>query len=372
MRWRPSSEALLPKGLCPAHSPVAASPHLPLRLLLGMGGGVGGESQVTHPGGPCGSCGQGHPSSRVLSCKAAARQSGRPRYLLCPALRLLGRTWLLVCPRTCPPGRWEGLGRGSGRATHSYWSFCVSALPRRTALPVRAAPVVPGAAPAMPGFACAEHVTLRCRAWHAWHARAAVAAAAGWSAGSRGVPRALVLGTGSGARGRGADQWDFCMVRARSTWPQPRLICHFLPWPCPWPPPTLPARGACRPATPALSSWSPLFRRPSPRDLMVSPPAPPPALLSPAPHALSEAELTHHCGGGTGWALCWQPWAWASGLMGTDWGNRGWRTWRPREEGALSPPQLGPQGEACISWASSQRLPPCSPRCGQPSERPWS
>ena len=88
---------------------------------------------------------------------------------------------------------------------------------------------------------------------------------------------------------------------------------------------------------------------------MVSSLAPLPALLSVALQHLLHglAELTHCCWGVAGQGMCWQPGAWASELMGTDWVNRGQQTCRPREVGALPPPQLGSQGEACIIGTSS-------------------
>lgn len=99
------------------------------------------------------------------------------------------------------------------------------------------------AAPAVPGSARAQHVTLHCRAQHAWRARAAAAAAAaGWSARSRRGPSeplsqgsrskearingAFVQPGGRGARGL---SWEY---------PTDTSVPFFLgqlgacPWPC--------------------------------------------------------------------------------------------------------------------------------------------
>lgn len=49
-------------------------------------------------------------------------------YFSQPCVCCAASTWLTVCPRICPPGRWVRPGKGGKQVVHCFWasSFCVT------------------------------------------------------------------------------------------------------------------------------------------------------------------------------------------------------------------------------------------------------
>lgn len=193
------------------------------------------------------------------------------------------------------------------------------------------------------------------------------------------VPRALASGCWpQGVEAKGSINGTLCGQGQRSTWPKPGVSCQthlplsFLGLPCLPAAPALPPskERACLDSAslcPALTS----FQMNQPQELddfFPGPgPAPLPALLRVAfQHPLPGLpELT------PAWAVIDQGMCWrlleATGLV---LGSKGNRLGKQRLGGSGVSLKLRPQGEACISWAGSPCLPPCSPACGQPRATP--
>lgn len=197
-----------------------------------------------------------------------------------PCICCVAYTWLTVCPRIFPPGRWGGvrLGEGGRQMVRCFRASSFSARLRRSPLLVSATPSRPTAAPAGPGLARAEHVTRQCRGL------ACLACQGGSGSGSwtghkeqKRSPEPLRGALASECGGKGRRQLDFCVPRAGARGPsRERPAQAHLPlpsWRCGCPQPRPSSQGgelAWTPPVPALPCPSPLFRRISPRNLISS------------------------------------------------------------------------------------------------------
>lgn len=185
----PSLEAWRPEDLGPAYSPMAGPPPPPLLTLrLLPEGGGSGEGQVIPPAprGAVTAAGKATQQPSAVLQGSGPAERGPVFAFLSSAFALPPEPGSLFA-QDLPSGEMGGAGPGWQAGGPLLWGFQL--VRRRAGLPVSATPVVPPAAPAVPGCAHAGRVTAA-PARRAWHARAAVAAAAGWPAGAW-SPRSL-------------------------------------------------------------------------------------------------------------------------------------------------------------------------------------